>query len=264
MSDLPTISPGRPMSPTLPRQNNFCVSVCFRLCQLVTFEMSESTSKAQQKSPPDERLDGPSLPKRAWWAHCLANRSVIVSLLLVGLTLVVYWPVAHFDFINFDDNDYVSDNFHVQAGLTWSGTVWAFTTSHSAYWHPLTWLSHMLDAELFGKGPAGPHVMNLLFHLANTVLLFLLLKQMTRALAERIRGGAFCVASVARGIGGLDFGAEGCFKHILRILEPLGLRQDTQIYGIRRQRPRDTNPRRPFFVVRRFITGSPCCASHWG
>jgi Flp pilus assembly protein TadD len=104
-------------------------------------------------------------------------RPVVLCLLLVVVTLAVYWPVIRCDFVNYDDPDYFSSNRHVLAGLSWSNLVWAFTTGFSANWHPLTWLSLMLDAELFGKGPVGPHLTNLLFHLANTVLLFLLLRQ---------------------------------------------------------------------------------------
>ena len=75
----------------------------------------------------------------------------------------------------------------------------------------------MLDVELFGQGPAGPHFTNLLFHLANTVLLFLLLRRLTRDdVAECIRGRVVCLASVARGIGGVDFGAQRRFEHIFR------------------------------------------------
>src|SRR5208283_1040281 len=104
-----------------------------------------------------------------------------LCLLLVAVTLAVYWPVFHCESLNYDDPDYFTSNVHVQAGLTLPGIIWAFTTGHASNWHPLTWLSLMLDVDLFGKGPAGPHFTNLLFHLANTVLLFLLLRQMTSA-----------------------------------------------------------------------------------
>jgi Flp pilus assembly protein TadD len=103
----------------------------------------------------------------------------VLCLLLVAVTLVVYWPVTRYDFVNYDDPDYFSSNTHVQAGLTSDNVVWAFCTGYASNWHPLTWLSLMLDRELSGPGPAGPHFTNLLFHLANTVLLFLLLRQLT-------------------------------------------------------------------------------------
>ena len=107
-------------------------------------------------------------------------RSIAGLLLLV--TALVYWPVRTHDFINFDDPDYVSSNPRVLAGLTWDGVLWAFTNSHSSNWHPLTWMSHMLDCDLFGAKPAGPHLVNLLFHLTNTLLLFGLLRRLTGAL----------------------------------------------------------------------------------
>ena len=73
-----------------------------------------------------------------------------MGLLLALATLLVYLPVCHYGFVNYDDNDYVTENQVVQNGLTWAGVKWAFTTWHASNWHPLTWLSHMLDCELFG------------------------------------------------------------------------------------------------------------------
>jgi len=84
--------------------------------------------------------------------------------------------------VNYDDPDYIIGNAHVTGGLTWANVVWAFTSNDAANWHPLTWLSHMMDCQLFGVNPAGHHLMNLLFHTANTLLLFLLLTQLTGAL----------------------------------------------------------------------------------
>jgi len=107
--------------------------------------------------------------------------SVVTCLLLVICTLGVYWQVIDHDFLNFDDGQYVTENAEVQSGLTLHGLQWAFTTTYTTNWHPLTWLSHMLDAELYGTNPAGHHATGLLFHLLNTVLLFLLLKRLTGA-----------------------------------------------------------------------------------
>ena len=104
-----------------------------------------------------------------------------VCLLLAAATLAVWWPVVHCDFLDLDDPDYFTANPHVQAGLTWANIVWAFTTGFASNWHPLTWLSLMLDVEWFGKGPVWPHFENLLFHTANTVLLFQLLRRLTAA-----------------------------------------------------------------------------------
>lgn len=106
----------------------------------------------------------------------------LVCGLLVTATLAVYWPVLQNDFINYDDPDYVTANDVVQGGLTWGGTKWAFTTGHASNWHPLTWLSHMLDVTWFGLEPQGHHLTNLALHCVNTLLLLLLLRQMTGAL----------------------------------------------------------------------------------
>ena len=103
----------------------------------------------------------------------------LFSLLLVLVTLAVYWPVRHHDFINYDDDDYVYANDTVKAGLTWQGFQWAFMGTHAVNWHPLTWLSHMLDCQLFGVNPGAHHLVNALFHCANAVLLLWLLDLMT-------------------------------------------------------------------------------------
>ncbi len=100
---------------------------------------------------------------------------------LLICTVSVYWQVIDHDFLNFDDGQYITENAEVRSGLTLHGLYWAFTTTHTTNWHPLTWLSHMLDAELYGMHSGGHHVTNLLFHLLNTVLLFLLLKKLTGA-----------------------------------------------------------------------------------
>ena len=108
-------------------------------------------------------------------------RPMFICLLLVGVTLAVYWPVKGYDFLNYDDEIYVTKNPQVQHGLTWNGVAWAFNLGQGDYWHPLTWLSYMLDVELFGKGAGGPHLVNLTLHVANTMLLFFLLMRLTGA-----------------------------------------------------------------------------------
>jgi len=108
--------------------------------------------------------------------------SALICLALALVTTALYWPVTHHNFVNFDDDDYITNNSHVQAGLTWAGVMWAFQSGAAANWHPLTWLSHMLDCQLYGLNPGGHHSTNLLFHVANTLLLFLLLRQLTGAL----------------------------------------------------------------------------------
>jgi tetratricopeptide (TPR) repeat protein len=102
-----------------------------------------------------------------------------ICILLVVAVWAVYLPVVGFDFTNYDDPDYVTKNPPVRAGLTGPSIAWAFTHSHSANWHPLTWLSHMLDCQVFGMHAGGHHLTNLLLHTANTLLLFMLLRTVT-------------------------------------------------------------------------------------
>jgi Flp pilus assembly protein TadD len=109
------------------------------------------------------------------------SSTVVICLLLALATLVVYSPVGHYGFVDFDDNEYFFNNPHVPGGLTLANIHWAFTTSDTGNWHPLTWLSLMLDATLFGKGATAPHWINVLFHMANSILVFLLFRQMTGA-----------------------------------------------------------------------------------
>ncbi|MCX6925947.1 MAG: tetratricopeptide repeat protein [Verrucomicrobia bacterium] len=114
----------------------------------------------------------------------MKQRPTIFALcaLLTLVTLLCYWPVSRHDFVSIDDQQYLYQNSHVTQGLTWAGVAWAFRTGYASNWHPLTWISHMVDCELYGLNPGGHHLTNLLFHLANTVLLALLLWQMTGAL----------------------------------------------------------------------------------
>jgi tetratricopeptide (TPR) repeat protein len=101
--------------------------------------------------------------------------------LLALATLALYARVAWHPFIHFDDNRYVTENAQVQAGLTLAGLEWAFTTLHAANWHPLTWLSHMLDVQVFGLNPGAHHLVNAALHAANAAVLFLALARMTGA-----------------------------------------------------------------------------------
>lgn len=107
------------------------------------------------------------------------QRVAIFCLLLVALTLAFYNPIAHNRFVDFDDSSYIVTNSQVQAGLTWSTVKWSFTTFREGNWHPLTWLSHALDFQVFHLNPLGHHYANLLLHAANAVLLFLLLQRAT-------------------------------------------------------------------------------------
>ena len=98
-------------------------------------------------------------------------------------TVAAFWQVHNFDFVNYDDPVYVTENEDVQAGLTRQGIRWAFSTGRAANWHPVTWLSHMLDCQLFGPSQAGRHhLTSLLLHVANTLLLFAVFREMTGGL----------------------------------------------------------------------------------
>ncbi|HSZ63527.1 MAG TPA: tetratricopeptide repeat protein [Terriglobales bacterium] len=107
------------------------------------------------------------------------KRVVIYCMLLVAATLAFYNPIVHNGFIEFDDSAYIVRNPQVQSGLTWNTVKWSFTTFHVANWHPITWLSHAADCQMFGLNPVGHHYINLLLHAANAALLFLLLWRAT-------------------------------------------------------------------------------------
>src|SRR3954470_4158355 len=110
------------------------------------------------------------------------SRSTGLICLLLGLvTVIVYGRVGGFDFTNYDEPNYIYENPMVRAGLTLPSIYWGLTTSYFDFWHPLTWWSHMVDVDLFGLRPGWHHLMNLAFHVANTVVLFLVLRRMTGA-----------------------------------------------------------------------------------
>lgn len=107
-------------------------------------------------------------------------RTVLACVLLAGVILVVYWPARHYKFVAYDDDDYVYNNETVRAGVTWEGVKWSFVDRQANNWHPLTWLSHMLDCQVFGLNAGGPHMVNVAFHCANAILLFVLLQSLMR------------------------------------------------------------------------------------
>ncbi len=112
-----------------------------------------------------------------------SQRSVLIVCFFLALAVfVVFGRTLGYGFVNFDDDGYFSANYHVRAGLTWSGVSWAFRTGYASNWHPLTWLSLMLDAQLFGTGPTGPHLTNVILQAINAMLLFLQLKRLTSTL----------------------------------------------------------------------------------
>lgn len=113
----------------------------------------------------------PAFPRATLW----------ISLALIAINVVVYAPVRGYDFVTFDDPQYITGNPYIAGGLTWQGVWWALTTGYTSYWHPLTWLSHMLDIQLFGLNAGGHHVVSVLIHIATTLVLFGVLHRMTGA-----------------------------------------------------------------------------------
>jgi len=106
---------------------------------------------------------------------------ILLCLGLLASVVITYFPVLNNDFIFYDDPGYVLENPHVQSGLTWENFKWALVSTEGGNWHPMTWLSHMLDWQFFGLNPRGHHLTNLLLHAANTMLVFLVLEGMTGA-----------------------------------------------------------------------------------
>ena len=106
-------------------------------------------------------------------------RLPLVLALIAAVTVAVYWPVLNNGFIDYDDTDYVTVNMMVRQGLTLKGLIWSFSAFHAGNWHPLTWLSHMIDIQLFDLNPMGHHADSLILHVANAVLLCLLLQRLT-------------------------------------------------------------------------------------
>jgi tetratricopeptide (TPR) repeat protein len=106
----------------------------------------------------------------------------LLSVCLVSLVLIVYIQVGNHKFINFDDTDYVTNNPHVSSGITKENVIWAFTSIDSSNWHPITWISHMADVQVYGMNPRGHHLTNVLIHAMSSVLLLLLLFRITGAI----------------------------------------------------------------------------------
>jgi Flp pilus assembly protein TadD len=125
------------------------------------------------------------------WMPTLWRRPVLLAALLAGLTLCLYWPATHNGFVNYDDDQYLSADGRVARGLSMDNVSWAFTTTAVSNWHPLTWLSYMLDAELFGVNARAFHATNVILHAANVALLFWLLQRTTGAMAPSL-----CVAAL--------------------------------------------------------------------
>jgi tetratricopeptide (TPR) repeat protein len=119
------------------------------------------------------------------------HRVAIICLGLALVTMGLYWPVTHHEFINVDDPRFVTENPHVLAGVSWAGICWAFQSVYTEAWQPVTWISHMLDCDLYGVKAGGHHFTSLLFHIANTLLLFLWLNELTKATGRSAFVAAF-------------------------------------------------------------------------
>ena len=125
------------------------------------------------RRPGQSALPQPRVPSRS-------PTLAICGLLLLAV-VAVYGQTAWFDFLNYDDGTYVADNAAIRQGVSWKGIAWSFTAFDGANWHPVTWLSHMLDCQLFGLRAGWHHAVNVMLHAANSILLYLLLLRMTAA-----------------------------------------------------------------------------------
>jgi tetratricopeptide (TPR) repeat protein len=110
------------------------------------------------------------------------SRTVLICVILAAVTFVAFEGVRSNDFVHYDDDKYITSNEYVQKGLSFESIRWAFTTWYQGNWHPLTWMSHLVDSAVFGMEPAGHHLVSVGFHIANVILLFLILKKMTGAI----------------------------------------------------------------------------------
>ena len=171
------------------------------------------------------KCDGSLRPAHGFWTSERLCLLAVAGLLTLAVALT-FAQAAGFAFINLDNGDYVFGNPKVSGGLSWDGIRWAFTKSHMENWHPLTWISLMLDCNLYGLNPAGLHLTNVVLQAAVAVLLFLVLRAMTGGtgsasgtLWPSAGGGAVCDSSLAGRIGGLGDGAKGRpLRAVLRAL----------------------------------------------
>ncbi len=109
----------------------------------------------------------------------ITQKEITVAVALAVLCALVYSPVGGFHFVSLDDNQYISQNTAVASGLNFSSLRWAFTSFYAANWHPLTWISHMVDVQLFGMNPGAHHLVNLLFHAINSILAYAVFRILT-------------------------------------------------------------------------------------
>ena len=142
---------------------------------------SESAGSRAERAAASAATAAPATP-RTPVGSLWSTRALAIGIALIVANLVIYAPVRQFAFVNSDDPVYVTANAHVLGGLNWANVAWAFSEAKVPYWHPLTFLSHMLDVQLYGTNAGGHHVTSVLLHIVSSVLLFGLLLQMTGAL----------------------------------------------------------------------------------
>ena len=153
---------------------------CKRVAKRKAHKKRQRNIPGQRKST-QQRLHPRGIAGPVYWTKTLGQNDLFIAFGLVAVTLAVYAQVMNHQFIVLDDNHYICQNPIVSRGLTLNGIAWAFTTFHSANWHPLTWLSHMVDCQIFGLHAGGHLLVNALIHAANTLLLFLFLRRVTGA-----------------------------------------------------------------------------------
>jgi protein O-mannosyl-transferase len=145
------------------------------------FFMKEPKNKLKTRAAVKSKLSANLPASQSLLTSDSLKSAVLCSLILIALNLAIYAPAWRYGFLSWDDPSYVSQNAEVSHGLTYQGCLWAFTTGHASNWHPLTWLSHMLDVQLFGKIAGFHHLSNILLHIANSILLFWAICRMTGA-----------------------------------------------------------------------------------
>ncbi len=148
--------------------------------------MTSVRSKSRQQS-----RKGTQSPPAAGVLASDKRRTWVLALILAVATIAIYYPVSHHPFVNYDDDAYVTENAHVQSGLSWDTVRWAFTTYEFVNWHPLTWISHALDYQMFQLDPSGHHETSVVLHVFNALLLFWVLLRATDSV-----GPSFVVAAL--------------------------------------------------------------------
>ena len=146
----------------------------------------------------------------------LAGKPWIPCAVLLLAVMGLYWPALGFEFLIYDDNVYITDNARIAQGLSWENLRWAFGSFHYGTWQPMTWVSYLLDAQLFGVSPRAFHATNVLFHGINSALVFLLFRRMTgRVLPFAPARRAVRLPSSSGGIGSLGGRPQNPGVHLL-------------------------------------------------